>query len=455
MDYDYDLNFPPDYYDDFYEDYGDLFPNPTDYTLQDLWTDCLIPTLYDGFWSSAKLLCCSLLLKFTLSLTFLPDHVFHVTSSSLGLYCVYNFFGNEILYIIIFAVVGYCILLLANNLLKQYQGVVCTFFCFFFLIICELFFADKKMWHRLRGCQMLLSMKLISLGFDTGYTDKQMPSILPCFGYLFHVGTVIFGPWISYSSYMASKQGIKFSFSWVYTIIRCTLLSYGFLTVSTCWTSFLLHSTGWKWIDAYRDALSFRSSHYFVSYISEVTATLSGVQVSSVSSAFEIEIPRSLVEVVVWWNVPMHFWLKTYVFKTAKPLGDFIAILLTYAASSLLHGLNFQLAAVLLSLGFYTYIEHALRKKLASVFNACILARKCKPDCGHLFQSNHVYVRMANIGFGLLSIFHLAYLGVMFDSTSGIEEEGYNMNHTLQKWAELDFSSHWIALFCYIFYYLV
>ncbi|XP_055937024.1 protein-serine O-palmitoleoyltransferase porcupine-like isoform X2 [Argiope bruennichi] len=311
------------------------------------------------------------------------------------------------------------------------------------------------MWHRIRGCQMLLSMKIISLGFDTGYTDKQMPSLLPCFGYLFHVGTVIFGPWISYSSYVASKLDIKITLSWLSTIVRCIFLSFIFLTVSTCWTSFLLYSTGWKWIDAYRDALSFRSSHYFVSYISEVTATLSGVRSSAVSSAFEIELPRSLVEVVVWWNVPMHFWLKTYVFKTAKPLGDFAAILLTYAASSLLHGLNFQLAAVLLSLGFYTYIEHVLRKKLSGIFNACILARKCKPDCEHLFKSNAVYVRIANIGFGLLAMFHLAYLGVMFDSSSSIEEEGYNMQHTLQKWAELDFSSHWVALFCYIFYYLV
>lgn len=32
---------------------------------------------------------------------------------------------------------------------------------------------------------------------------------------------------------------------------------------------------------------------------------------SSVVSALDIELPRSLVEVVIWWNEPMHFWLKT------------------------------------------------------------------------------------------------------------------------------------------------
>ncbi|GCB82776.1 hypothetical protein scyTo_0023781, partial [Scyliorhinus torazame] len=46
------------------------------------------------------------------------------------------------------------------------------------------------------------------------------------------------------------------------------------------------------------------------------------------------------------------------VFKSTLTLGAFPAILVTYAASALLHGLSFHLAAVLLSLGFITYIEH-------------------------------------------------------------------------------------------------
>ncbi|KAG8197226.1 hypothetical protein JTE90_011380 [Oedothorax gibbosus] len=451
--YDYDLeNYP---YDDLYEDYEGFLSDPSDYTLQELWKDCLVPTLHDGFWSSAKLLCCCTVLKFILSLSILPIQVFHLASSTLGLYCLHSFFGNSIIYIVLFALIGYVVLFLASKLIKQHQGIICAIFCYGFLIVSELVFTDKKLWHRIRGCQMLLAMKLISLAFDYGYLDKNIPSIIPCCGYLFHVGTVIFGPWTSYSSYMSSKENTKFSFSWFMSVIRSLAISYAFLTVSTCWTSWLLYSAGWKWIDAYRDALSFRSSHYFVSYLSEATGTTSGLRSLTVSAASEIEIPRSLVEVVVWWNVPMHFWLKTYVFKTAKPLGYFVAILLTYAASSLLHGLNFQLAAVLLSLGFYTYIEYVLRRKLASTFSACILARKCKPDCDHIMKSNGLYVRVTNMAFRILAMFHLAYLGVMFDSSSNLEEEGYNMNHTLQKWSELDFASHWVAASFYIFYYLI
>lgn len=60
------------------------------------------------------------------------------------------------------------------------------------------------------GCQMLLAMKLISLAFDYGYLDKNIPSTISCCGYLFHVGTVIFGPWTSYASYVSSTESTTF-----------------------------------------------------------------------------------------------------------------------------------------------------------------------------------------------------------------------------------------------------
>ena len=64
-------------------------------------------------------------------------------------------------------------------------------------------------------------------------------------------------------------------------------------------------------------------------------------------------------------------------FKQAhSKYGTAAAVTLTYLASTMLHGLNFQLAAVLLSLGFYTYVEHSLRRKLAAAFDASITATK-------------------------------------------------------------------------------
>ena len=57
-------------------------------------------------------------------------------------------------------------------------------------------------------------------------------------------------------------------------------------------------------------------SHYFVSYLSESSALLAGIKVGSVSEPYNIELPRSLVQVVVYWNMPMHYWLKTCKFLT-------------------------------------------------------------------------------------------------------------------------------------------
>lgn len=66
-----------------------------------------------------------------------------------------------------------------------------------------------------------------------------------------------------------------------------------------------------RWMLAYRDALAFRTSHYFVSYMSEVSALLAGLELVGVANPGSIEVPRSLGEVVVFWNMPMHHWLKT------------------------------------------------------------------------------------------------------------------------------------------------
>ena len=80
---------------------------------------------------------------------------------------------------------------------------------------------------------------------------------------------------------------------------------------------------------------------------------------------------------MVSWNMPMHRWLKLYVFKQAKPrAGAGAAIVLTYLASTVLHGLTGQIAAVLFSLGAYTWVEHSLRAKLSNIMDASIGARR-------------------------------------------------------------------------------
>ena len=45
-------------------------------------------------------------------------------------------------------------------------------------------------------------MKIISLGIDVAQGDiADLPNVFEFMGYCFNVGSVIFGPWISYAQY--------------------------------------------------------------------------------------------------------------------------------------------------------------------------------------------------------------------------------------------------------------
>lgn len=142
-------------------------------------------------------------------------------------------------------------------------------------------------------------------------------------------------------------------------------------------------------------------------------------------------------------------------FRIVKPHGTFMAIFVTYIVSALLHGINMQLAAVLLSLGVYTYTEYKLRQKLATIFSACILASPCMAKCLHEHKWRQPYVLLFNGVFGALAVLHLAYLGVMFEASTHIQEQGFSMDHVLNKWRSLDFLSHWIVAGSYLFYKLI
>lgn len=151
------------------------------------------------------------------------------------------------------------------------------------------------------------------------------------------------------------------------------------------------------------------------------------------------------------------FLFFTDIFRPSiKNLGKFGAVTVTYLISSLLHGLNFQLAAVLLSLGFYTYVEFQLRAMFTDTFDACVASKQCtKQRCTHKYNSyNCWWVFMTNLMFSGLAMFHLAYLGLMFDM-SELQETGYSYSHTINKWAELGFASHWVALATFCIYILI
>lgn len=115
----------------------------------------------------------------------------------------------------------------------------------------------------------------------------------------------------------------------------------------------------------------------------------------------------------------------------------------------MLHGVNLQLASVLLSLGFATYSEYELRRKIGDIFSACVLAHPCK-DCNHQYKSQNVFVRTTNLAFGMLAAFHLAYLGVMFDGPAEHYDLTHSIAHIQNQWGNLDYLSHWVILLTFI-----
>lgn len=55
---------------------------------------------------------------------------------------------------------------------------------------------------------MVVAMKAISVAFDLDRGAlSSLPSPAEFLGYIFFVGTVVFGPWISFSSYKNAIEG--------------------------------------------------------------------------------------------------------------------------------------------------------------------------------------------------------------------------------------------------------
>ncbi|KAI5614020.1 porcupine O-acyltransferase like, partial [Silurus asotus] len=460
---------------------------------------CVVPTAWQGLEQVWQLLlvCCLCRIICRLGLSF---HVKHLSSLAGGLYVLYVFFELNMIWVITLSLVCYLILFLCRR--SSNRGVFLSMAILIYMLMGELHMIDAETWHKMRGSQMVVAMKAISLAFDLDRgVVSSFPSMLDFLGYICFAGTVIFGPWISFSSYRDAVCGRKMSAAWFAKLALSFIKSQICLVISTCIAPYLFpyfipiyvdglpHRsvlTLWRkykalaefvdeplikvvmffvirWLHAYENAVSFHFSNYFVSYLSETTMVMAGAGFSehkdnikwdiTVAKPLNVELPRSMVEVVTSWNLPMSLWLNKYVFKSALKLGTFPAILVTYTASALLHGLSFHLGAVLLSLGFITYVEHVLRKRLAAIFSACILSKRCLNDCQHRNKKN-VWVYGINLFFSMLSIFHLTYLGSLFDLDAE-DEKGYLASHTIQTWSELNWASHWVMLGCWVFYWLI
>ena len=172
-----------------------------------------------------------------------------------------------------------------------------------------------------RGLLIIAAMKMISLAYDVSRGSAVDVSIPSLFSFVLNPATLYFGPFIDYSQFTASLQPTNTDDMRLHTtelLTSTASLAYSllFLLISSCLS-----------IDTFRGALgegvssnfflqqfltaqSYRFSHYFVCYLAEACTLAGGVKLEERVARWErIEWPRSMTDVVVHWNWPMHRFL--------------------------------------------------------------------------------------------------------------------------------------------------
>ncbi|XP_032114485.1 protein-serine O-palmitoleoyltransferase porcupine isoform X3 [Sapajus apella] len=307
--------------------------------FQQLLQGCLLPTAQQGLdqiWLLLAIcLACRLLWRLGL-----PSYLKHASTVAGGFFSLYHFFQLHMVWVVLLSLLCYLVLFLCRH--SSHRGVFLSVTILIYLLMGEMHMVDTVTWHKMRGAQMIVAMKAVSLGFDLDRGEVgAVPSPVEFMGYLYFVGTIVFGPWISFHNYLQAVQGRPLSRQWLQKVARSLALALLCLVLSTCVGPYLFpyfipldgdrllrnkkrkaRGTMVRWLRAYESAVSFHFSNYFVGFLSEATATLAGAGFTeekdhlewdlTVSKPLNVELPRSMVEVVTSWNLPMSYWLNNW-----------------------------------------------------------------------------------------------------------------------------------------------
>ncbi|XP_001354353.1 protein-serine O-palmitoleoyltransferase porcupine [Drosophila pseudoobscura] len=419
-----------------------------------------------------------------------PLHLIHATTGLILLYATLGQrLGERVGLLLILSALGYLML----QLVRVYSGrraatsiAVLTVGSQFLYELA--IWRQRSDWPQLRGVQMVVNMKLISLGFDLASGQvPRMPGPLAYLGYIYSPATCALGPWISYGRYVeclvARGKWLTTLRQLVLNMLLCLLA----VAVSNCLAHALGEiASGSHLLLMYTEALGVRSSHYFVSFMAQALLVSSGQTLDGeskdskelderilgplVARPWQIEWPRSLSVLVRSWNIPMHEWLKHYIYGGFKEhnLGHtFWAVLCTYVVSSLLHGMDLRIYMVLLFLAIFAESERLLRRHLAKLFDACLAAGQCKgPDhcCFSRCPRRRGWtdswgwlVRLTNLIFTLVAMFHLAYLGiVLLNETLNLDgSPAGELESFVWHWSEAGYLSHYIGFGMFLLYLFI
>ena len=263
----------------------------------------------------------------------MPPWLGHLASLVSGTILASTFFGLHVLYLLVEALLG--LLLLAA--VPSHRGPATALAILTANILAELWLVEALAWHQVRGAVMILSMKIISLAFDMDTASAAMvgvererevrrvreeerraraaagvkqrggrrngkrqeeeaveeeelevpylsvrPGVVEYLGYCLCPASVVLGPWSTFAEYRAIFLRPRWNLTWLVKVLFTVTFAFMFLTISTCWNPWLIPDSGWRWWLAYRDAMSFRASHYFVSFMSEAAMVAAGFGCSTV-----------------------------------------------------------------------------------------------------------------------------------------------------------------------------
>lgn len=262
--------------------------------FQELAHGCLLPTAQQGLEQVWQLLLICLLCRLFWMLG-LPVFLKHLSTVVGGFYCLYLFFELHMIWVVLLSLLCYLILFLCRH--SSIRGTFLSITVLIYLLLGELHMMNTTTWHKMRGSQMVVAMKAISLAFDLDRgVVSSVPSPVEFMGYIYFVGTVIFGPWISFNSYREALEGRRLSLSWFFKVSVSWVKSQFCLVISNCVAPYLfpyfipvygdkllrskkrrkIRGSFARWLLAYENAVSFHFSNYFVGFLSETTTTLAG-----------------------------------------------------------------------------------------------------------------------------------------------------------------------------------
>lgn len=513
-------------YDNYYKD--QLHPQDFQHdSWSEVYRTCILPSTQQVLTYAALLMGGSILYTFLRGIVerLWPqrDRLPHLISISCGFAVLFAIISWNLVLIMMFVIFGYILVLFMNYHYKwssQRLGATVAIFLVVLQLMCEFQINERIInWRNVHGIQMVATMKAISFINDMKWQPTKLthcssiPTIYAYLGYIFCPTTCILGPWIPYQwyshriRYNSMRQVIRCFFQAVMNSFTAII----FLIASNCVIpEFISHfwSSYWfcSWCHMYLDALAVRCSHYFISYLSQAILVLgnheedlisknsstratnvlkSNAGISSsyifglkVTQILEIEFPRSLHVVVRKWNLPMHHWLKEYVFRNIQATYQsyFVSLLFTYVVSALLHGFHSNIHLVLISLAMFTYVECTLRSALARIYNICITAscyvRKCpfslcldkwkrqRLQLETISFGNIIVVYLINGCFAVLTTINLTYLGSMMSGNDESEplsngEGVLGKYKCIWRWHTQAYLGHCIHIIMYLFYKLI